>query len=377
MGFFGIVDDATIKKGLCTDVYFLRSEEILRKEGRNPRVTMEVTATSIPEGWGIFCGLDDVITLLEGMPFGLHALPEGSIFYPNEPVIRITGTYADFARYETSVLGFLCHPSGVATATARIVRAAKGKPVYSFGSRRQHPALAAMIERSAWIGGAAGASNICAPSGIPIVGTMPHAFIICHHSVEEAFRAFDRLAPADVPRIMLCDTHCDEKRESLLAAQIGASAVRLDTPASRRGDMHAIIEEVRWELDAAGFESVQILLSGGLDEEEVSRNHDIIDAFGVGGAIADAQIIDFALDIVEINGEPYAKRGKRSTVKQVYEFSPLRHQVLPEDHNAPAGGVPLLKPYLEDGKVITRPVLAEARKRVQDILMYLNERIEA
>jgi nicotinate phosphoribosyltransferase len=373
MGFFGIVDDATIKKGLCTDIYFLRSEEILRTEGRNPLVTMEVTATAIPEGWGIFCGLNDVITLLEGLPFSLHALPEGNIFYPDEPVVRITGTYADFARYETAVLGFLCHPSGIATATARMVCAAEGKPVYSFGSRRQHPAIAAMIERSAWIGGAAGVSNIAAPQGIPLVGTMPHAFIICHHSVEEAFHAFDHFTPPEIPRIMLCDTHCDEKRESLIAARAGAAAVRLDTPGSRRGDLRAIIKEVRWELDAAGYESVQIFLSGGLGKEDVAHCHDIVDAFGVGGSIANAQVIDFALDIVEINGSPYAKRGKRSGVKQVYALSPLRHQVLLEDRAAPPGGVPLLRPFLDNGKIIARPNLQDSRDRAKDILIYQKE----
>ncbi len=376
MGFFGIVDDQTIKQGLCTDIYFLRSEEILRKEGLNPLVTLEVTTTSLPGGWGIFCGLDDVISLLEGLPFDLHSVPEGSLLYPNEPVVRITGRYADFARYETAVLGFLCHPSGVATATARIVRAAEDTPVYSFGSRRQHPAIAAMIERSAWIGGVAGVSNVMAPEGIPVVGTMPHAFIICHPSVEKAFRAFDRLAPTGIPRIMLCDTHCDEKRESLLAAETGATAVRLDTPGSRRGDMRAIIQEVRWELDEAGYESVEIFLSGGLSEEDVARYHDVVDAFGVGGAIANAQVIDFALDIVEIQGRPYAKRGKRSGVKQVYALSPLQHQVLPVDVAAPEGGVPLLRPYLEQGTVVDRPVMMEARERVQDILMYLKNRTE-
>jgi nicotinate phosphoribosyltransferase len=374
MSFFGIVDDATIKEGLCTDIYFLRSEEILREEGLNPLVTMEVTATSIPGGWGIFCGLDDVITLLEGLPFTLHALPEGSIFSPNEPVARITGNYADFARYETAVLGFLCHPSGIATATARIVHVARGRPVYSFGSRRQHPAIAAMIERSAWIGGAAGVSNIVAPAGIPVVGTMPHAFVICHTSSERAFRAFDRLADPEVPRIMLCDTHCDEKREALIAARVGATAVRLDTPCSRRGDMRAIIGEVRWELDAAGYDTIEIFLSGGLSEEEVGQYQDIVNAFGVGGSIANARVIDFALDIVEINGKPYAKRGKRNAIKQVYEISPLRHLVLPEGREPPAGAQPLLQLYLEKGRIIARPNLVEARKRVQDILINMKER---
>ncbi|MDD1678042.1 MAG: nicotinate phosphoribosyltransferase, partial [Methanomicrobiales archaeon] len=236
--------------------------------------------------------------------------------------------------------------------------------------------IALMIERSAWIGGAAGASNITAPPGVPVVGTMPHAFIICHPSAEQAFRAFDRLAPPDVPRIMLCDTHCDEKRESLIAARTGASAVRLDTPGSRRGDMRAILEEVRWELDAAGYESVQIFLTGGLDREDVACYWDLVDAFGVGGSIANAQVIDFALDIVEIEGRPYAKRGKRSAVKQVYALSPLEHRVLPEEVDPPAGAVPLLRLFLENGQVVARPALPESRQRVQDILIYLKERKE-
>ena len=370
---FGIVDEATIKNGLCTDIYFIRTEEILQSEGITPLVTMEVTAASLSCGWGLFCGIEDVITLLEGLPFSLHSMPEGSIFYPNEPVVRITGNYTDFSRYETSLLGFLCHASGIATATARVVLAAEGKPVYSFGSRRQHPAIASMIERSAWIGGAAGASNVTAPEGIPVVGTMPHSFIICHSSSEQAFRAFDRFAPADVPRIMLCDTHCDEKKESLIAARAGATAVRLDTPRSRRGDMRAIVEEVRWELDAAGYESVGIFLSGGLDANQVAACRDIVDAFGVGGAIANAEVIDLSLDIVEVNGTPCAKRGKRSAVKQVYEFPSLRHLVLPADRNPPRDAIPLLQPVIENGRVLERPRMEDSRRRVQDILRLLQD----
>ena len=181
------------------------------------------------------------------------------------------------------------------------------------------PAIAAaMIERAAWIGGVDGVSNTCAPEGMPVVGTMPHAFVMCYKTPEDAWRAFDRSAPKSVPRIMLCDTYCDEKSESLRAAEIGAEAVRLDTPRSRRGNMRAIIEEVRWELDAHGYEKVKIFLSGGVTREDVIAYRDCVDAFGVGGAIANAPVIDFAMDIVEIEGKPKAKRGKRSGVKQVF-----------------------------------------------------------
>jgi nicotinate phosphoribosyltransferase len=172
---------------------------------------MEVTAAALRNSWAVFCGLSDVIALLEGLSVTLNAMPEGTIFFKNEPVLRISGTYRDFCRYETAILGFLCHSSGNASAAAHITVAARGHPVYSFGSRRQHPAIAAMIERAARIGGVDGVSNTCAPEGIPIVGTMPHAFVMCYEKPEEAWRSFDRHAPEEVPRIMLCDTWCDEK----------------------------------------------------------------------------------------------------------------------------------------------------------------------
>ena len=174
MGLFETVDEDTIKRGECTDIYFLRSDEILRKEGKNPRVVMEVTASGLPDEWGVFCGLEDVLVLLEGIPVTVDAMPEGTMFLPNEPVVRISGRYLDFARYETSILGFLCHASGVASAAAHIRVCAEGRPVYSFGSRRQHPAIAAMIERAAWIGGVDGVSNTCGDPDIPKSGTMPH-----------------------------------------------------------------------------------------------------------------------------------------------------------------------------------------------------------
>ncbi len=142
----------------------------------------------------------------------------------------IEGYYQDIARFETALLGFLCHASGIATAAAHIVSLAAGRPVYSFGSRRQHPAIAPMIERAAWIGGVAGVSNTAAPDGIPRAGTMPHAYVLSFDTPESAWRRMRNMPIPTVPRIMLCDTLSDEKAEALAAARIGCSAVRLDTP---------------------------------------------------------------------------------------------------------------------------------------------------
>lgn len=363
MGLFETVDDQTIKQGECTDIYFLRCEDILRKERKNPWVVMEITSVSLPDEWGLFCGLKDVISLLEGIPVTIDAMPEGTMFLPNEPVVRISGHYLDFARYETAILGFLCHASGIASAAAHIRVCAGGRPVYSFGSRRQHPAISSMIERAAWIGGVNGVSNTSAHPDIPKSGTMPHAFVMCHKSPEEAFDAFNRYAAPDVPRIMLSDTCCDEKREAIIAAGHGATAVRLDTPHSRRGDMGAIIREVRWELDAHGYRDVRIFLSGGLTKQDVIEYRDIVDAFGIGGAIANAPVIDFAMDIVEIEGTMCSKRGKRCGVKQVYELPDQYHVVCIEGEPAPAGAKPLLVRYLTNGTVMKKEDFYQARER--------------
>ena len=363
MGHFTIVDEDEIRTGRCTDVYFDRAGAILEEEGINPVVVAEVSAADLPEPWGIFCGLSDVLALLEGLPVTVEALPEGSPFYRNEPVLQITGRYLDFCRFETGVLGFICHASGIATAAAWMKTAAGNRLVYSFGSRRQHPAIAAMVERSAWIGGVDGASNTAAPEGIPVVGTMPHAFVLCHQTPEQAFASFDRAAPADVPRVMLVDTVCDEKREALAAARNGARGVRLDTPRSRRGKMRSILEEVRWELDAAGYRDVSLFLSGGVTRDEVLMFRDIVEGFGVGGTIANAPVIDFSLDIVEKEGAPCVKRGKRSMKKQVFILGDGTRALLPAAALAPEGAHPLLETVIRDGKVLLSVDHHGARER--------------
>lgn len=364
MGWFEVVGEDAIRNGECTDVYFKRVVEVMERDGVNPQVTMEVTAASLPDPRAVFCGLDDVIKLLEGLPVDVDAMPEGTIFCPNEPVLRISGRYRDFAVYETAILGFLCHASGVATAAAHMKVAAAGRPVYSFGSRRQHPAIAAMIERAAWIGGVDGVSNTAAPEGIPLAGTMPHAFVMCYPTPEDAWLAFAHGAGPDVPRVMLADTFSDEKDEAVRAAACGAEAVRLDTPRSRRGDLRAIVEEVRWELDIHGYPGVKIFLSGGLTRADVAACHDVADAFGIGGAIANAPVIDFALDIVELKGRAFAKRGKRSGVKQVYELPGGHRLTLPAQTPAPKDAVPLLVPCVRNGAPVVRPRMEDARERV-------------
>ena len=129
------------------------------------------------------------------------------------------------------------------------------------------------------------------------------------------------MVDAKVRRVALIDTLQDEKFEAIRVAEaLGKDlyAVRLDTPSSRRGDFYRILEEVRWELDLRGFQHVKLVASGGIDEYEILHLNPLVDSYGVGTSLASAPVLNFALDIMEIEGRPVAKRGKWSGAKAVY-----------------------------------------------------------
>ncbi|MDZ7688531.1 MAG: nicotinate phosphoribosyltransferase [Halobacteriales archaeon] len=316
---YDIVTPEEIDDGLATDAYFERTETILEGEGVNPEVVADIGEEF--ETPHVFVGLKDVARLLEGQDVDLYALPEGSLF-ERAPAMRVEGEYLEFGRYETAILGFICRASAVASATARVKAVAGDVPVVSFGTRREHPSTAAMIERSAHIGGADGVSNVAGARevGLEATGTMPHALVICMRDQKRAWKAYDEHVAEEVPRIMLCDTYEDEKKESIAAADALGDAldsVRLDTTGSRRGDMREIVEEVRWELDIRGYDDIDIFVSGGIGVEEVLELRDVADGFGVGGSIASIPPVDFSLDIVEVEGEFAGKRGEKSGKKEV------------------------------------------------------------
>ena len=326
---FHIASEDDIKKGRLTDIYFKRTEEILKVKKKNPVVKAEVSLKSFPQGyrWGILAGIEESIRLLADLnKISIRCMPEGTVFKDYEPVMVIEGRYLDFGVYETALLGFLCQSSGIATKAARCKLAAGEKLIYNFGARRVHPAITPMVERCAYIGGADGVSTTIGAEiiGREPVGTMPHALILIIGDTVEATKAFDEVIEPKIKRISLVDTFNDEKFEAIRVAEVlGKSlfGIRLDTPASRRGNFKKILEEVRWELDVRGFEDVKIVVSGGLDEDNVLDLKNIVDAFGIGTAISGASVIDFSLDIVEIEGEKIAKRGKMSGAKKVLRCS--------------------------------------------------------
>ncbi|MBU2562995.1 MAG: nicotinate phosphoribosyltransferase [Actinomycetia bacterium] len=322
---FHIANADDIKKGRLTDIYFKRTEEILKATGKNPVVKAEIFLKGFPEGyrWGILAGIEETIKLLSDIDkISIRCMPEGTVFKDFQPVMVIEGKYLDFGIYETAILGFLCQASGIATKAARCKLAAGDKLIYSFGARRMHPAITPMVERSAFIGGADGVSTTLGAKLIDQepVGTIPHALILIMGDTVEATRAFNQVIEPKIKRISLIDTFGDEKFEAIRVAEgLGEAlfGIRLDTPASRRGNFKKILEEVRWELDIRGFENVKLVVSGGLDEEDIIKLRDIVYAFGVGTAISGAKVLDFSLDIVEIEGKKISKRGKMSGAKKV------------------------------------------------------------
>jgi len=366
---FDIVSPDAIAEGRATDAYFDRTVETLSHAGRNPNVVAEVTADQFPTGeWHLLAGLKDAAALFEGRAVDVDALREGRLF-DGGPVLRIEGPYLEFCRLETALLGFLSHATGVATRALRARRAAPDSTVLSFGTRHVHPAIGAMVERSALLGGLDGISNVAAGEvvGREAGGTMPHALVICfgRGNQEAAWRAFDEAVAEDVPRVALCDTYSDEVEESIRAAEAveDLDSVRIDTTSSRRGDFQHILEELRWKLDIRGHEEVGIFASGGVDPDTIRELRHTVEGFGVGSYISNADPLDFALDIVEIEGEHAAKRGKLDGRKQVYRTPDGGHHIGLAAHDGPEDGEPLLDPLIESGDTVREFDIDQAADR--------------
>jgi len=302
-----------IEKGLTTDIYFVRAQEILRYLRLENTI---VTAEIFPRKDGVFAGVQEVCNLLKDKKIKLWSLEEGERFKFKDTVVRIEGPYSEFGVFETVILGILASSSAWATVARKCKDAAGAKKVVCFGSRHIHPAVAPVMERSALIGGVDGASCILGAklSGKKPQGTIPHTVMIISGDTIKAAQAYNVCMPKDVPRIILIDTFKDEAEESIRVARAlrkDLLGVRLDTPSERGGVTPDLVKEVRARLDQAGFTYVKIFVSGGLTPERISTlNKEPVDTFGVGSYISDVSPIDMTLDIKEVEGKPIAKRGR-------------------------------------------------------------------
>jgi nicotinate phosphoribosyltransferase len=370
-----------VKEGKTADVYFSRTLEILKAKKADKRVKAEFTAKKLPceWPWGVLAGIEECVEVLKNLKVSVRAMKEGTIFYPYQPVLELEGMYSDFGLYETALLGLICQASGISTKAARCKKLAGERKVISFGARRMHPTLAPMIERSAYLGGCDGVAVAKSAELIDEepVGTMPHALILILEDTVEALKVFHEVIDPKVRRVVLVDTLGDEKFEAIRAAEaLGRDlyAVRLDTPASRRGSFLGILQEVRWELDLRGYKHVRLFVSGGINETDIPELNPLADAYGIGTSVSNAPVIDFAMDIIEVEGRPFAKRGKLSGAKRVlrcpschhYEIIPLNERKTTCPGLTGSGQVcgasyeDLLVPLMEKGKLFSKMPSAKA-----------------
>ncbi|HID18093.1 TPA: nicotinate phosphoribosyltransferase [Candidatus Bathyarchaeota archaeon] len=387
-----IASEKEILRGKTTDVYFERTRKILKaKRLKGKQALAEVTASDFPDGWkwAVLCGVEEAARLFEGHPVNVYSLPEGTLFHACDHrgvrtlVMTVEGAYYEYCVLETPLLGFLCQASGIATKAARIRKLAGESLLVSFGIRRMHPAIAPMIDRAAYIGGFDAVSCLAGAEliGERPTGTMPHALIILLGDVASAMKAFDNVVEPEAPRIALVDTFLDEKVEALKAAEaLGKKlfGVRLDTPASRRGDFTEIIREVRWELNLRGYSHVKIFVSGGIEEGKIPGLLEAgVEGFGVGTSLSNAPTIDFALDLVEVEGKPVAKRGKLAGRKNLWRCGKCMVDLVlparePRQPCPSCGGKmrSMLKPLILNGK------LAGSLPKPSEIRRYLLSQLE-
>ncbi|HXW36786.1 MAG TPA: nicotinate phosphoribosyltransferase [Nitrososphaerales archaeon] len=366
---FWLAKESEIKTGKTTDVYFQQTRKVLEENGIDSRVVMEVYARDLPyeQTWGVLSGVYEAAKLLEGLPIDVWSFDEGAIFLADgrtamyEPLMTIEGRYRDFLEYETPLLGLLASSTSITTKGARLRLAAGDRLLFSFGTRRVHPVLSAMVERACHIAGFDGVSNVLGAKllGVKASGTMPHALMQVVGDNEKAWKLFDKTMPRSVPRVVLADTFYDEKTEAIQAYELLGDrlwGVRLDTPASRRGNFRKIIEEVRWELNIRGGKKVRIIASGKLDEVAVSELRDIADGFGVGSAVSYPPVIDLSAKIVEvIKGSKRSFRAKRGGLggkKAVYRSAGFKDTVALWGTSRPARADAMLRPLIRNGKIV-------------------------
>jgi nicotinate phosphoribosyltransferase len=313
---------------------------------------------------------DGFLEWLADLRFGgdVHAMPEGTIFFANEPILRIAAPLPQAQIVESRIINLLHYQTLAATKAARMVLASPGATLIDFGFRRAHGGEAGLLAaRAAYLAGFAGTATLAAERdfGVPAYGTMAHSFIQAHGSETEAFRHFAEAWPEAC--VFLVDTYDDERATQKIVALapelrrqgIEIKGVRLDS-----GDMIEIAKRVRGILDDAGLRNVRIVASGSVDEyylKRVVESRAPIDTFGIGTHLAtseDAPYLDCAFKLQEYAGRP---RRKRSAGKETW---PGRKQVYRRRNAAGAwlSDVLTVESDPQDGEALIVAVMKDGRR---------------
>jgi nicotinate phosphoribosyltransferase len=397
---------------LTTDLYELNMVQAYLDRGEENEAVFEFFVRQLParRGFLLAAGLEDALTYLDTLRFtadeidwlkstgrfrknlidyladfrftgDVHAIREGTICFPNEPLIRITAPLPMAQFVETRLINILHFQTLIASKAARMVLAAPGKILSDFGLRTAHGAEAGLFSaRASYIAGFAGAANVLAGEryGIPIVGTMAHSFVQVHDDEMTAFENFARARPDGV--ILLIDTYNTEagaRKVVELAPRLKADGIAIRGVRIDSGDLTAMAKKVRGILDAGGLRDVLILVSGGINEDVLQSMMAAkapIDGFGIGvnlDASIDAPSLDCAYKLQEYAGKPRRKLSEGKVTwpgrKQVWRSygtdGGMRGDVLSLENDAQPGE-PLLAPVMRAGKRIEpAPTLAQIRER--------------
>lgn len=403
---------------LLTDLYQLIMLQGYVKAGMHEEAVFEFFVRSLPESRGflVAAGLETFLDFLEGMHFSeaelqyladtgrfsqdlvdylstfrfsgdVYAMPEGTVFFANEPVIRVVAPMPEAQLIETRLINLVHFETLIASKAARCTLAAAGRAtLVDFGLRRAHGAEAGLLAaRATYIAGFASTSTILAEPlfGIPISGTMAHSFVEAHEDEGEAFINFAEANPANA--IFLIDTY-DTRRGAekaieaagkLAEREVRVRAVRIDS-----GDLLTLSKDVRQILDRSGFKDIQIFVSGNLDEyaiRDLLSQGAPIDGFGVGTKLdtsADAPYLDCAYKLMEYAGKPRFKksRGKATLPGRKEVFRQLENGKMTRDIVTLEGdaveGNPLLEKVMSKGRRISQP------QDLKRIVAYLREQLK-
>ena len=404
---------------LLTDLYELTMLKAYFESGMTDTAVFELFVRKLPpeRNFLLFAGLEQVLRFVERLRFGeaelgwversglfgpafvrrlesfrftgdIHAMAEGTAFFPDEPVLRVTAPMPEAQLLETRVLNLIHFETVVASKAVRSVLAGGGKKLIDFGLRRAHGAEAGLLAaRASYLAGFDGTSTVLADAafGIPAFGTMAHSFVQAHDSEADSFHDFARAFPRNA--VLLIDTYdtVDAARKVVRLAErlrtegIAVRGVRLDS-----GDLDDLSRQVRRILDDGGLTDAIIFASGNLDEYRVAQLVGAgapIDSFGIGTSLvtsSDAPSLDAVYKLQEYAGKPRRKRSAGKATwpgrKQVYRLS-KDDGVFLRDIVAPATeiceGEPLLQPVMKGGNRLASPSLDAARAHVRSQLARL------
>jgi nicotinate phosphoribosyltransferase len=332
--------------------------------------TVRFTPEDVEEIRGLGQFSESFLTYLRAFRFSgdVDAMPEGTIFFPDEPIVRVTAPLPEAQFVETRLVNLLHFRTVIASKAARMVLAAPGKSLIDYGLRRAHGAEAGLLAaRASYLAGFSGTATVAAglELGIPVYGTMAHSFIQAHDDENIAFEHFARSHPQGL--VLLIDTYDTERaarRVVALAPRLAAQGITIAGVRIDSGDLGEHARRVRRILDDGGLTAVKIIASGGLDEDALlalSRVAAPIDSYGIGTSLttaSDAPALDCAYKLQEYAGIP---RRKRSEGKAAW---PGRKQVWRryDTSGRLAGDLVSLADDRQEGEALLRPVMRGGRR---------------